>query len=82
MAVLHLHPAYGAGAGADPVSPEAALWMMLVPSLSQDVLVTSLMKGAALNGVFVLISIISTLVAGLLLTWLAAWLYRREKVLG
>jgi len=61
---------------------EPSLWMMLVPALSQDVLVTSVIKGAALSGVFVAISVISTFALGLLLAWLAAWLYRREKVLG
>jgi len=61
---------------------EPTLWMMLVPALSQDVLVTSVIKGAVLSGVFVTISVISTLALGLLLAWLAAWLYRREKVLG
>ncbi len=55
-----------------------ALWMMWVPALSQDVLVTSLMKGNMLNNLFVTLSVTSTLITGLLL----AWLYRREKVLG
>jgi len=63
-----------------PVEP--TLWMMWVPALSQDVLVTSVIKGAVLSGVFVTISVISTLALGLLLAWLAAWLYRRERVLG
>lgn len=61
---------------------EPTLWMMLVPALSQDVLVTSLMKGTPLGGAFLSLSVISTLILGLLLAWLAAWLYRREKVLG
>jgi sodium transport system permease protein len=61
---------------------EPSLWMMFVPALSQDVLVTTVIKGASLSGVFVSISVISTLLLGLLLAWLAGWLYRREKVLG
>jgi sodium transport system permease protein len=61
---------------------EPALWMMLVPALSQDVLVTSLIKGTALNAGFVSVSVICTCVLGLLLAWLAVWLYRREQVLG
>ena len=63
-----------------PAQP--ALWMMWVPALSQDVLVTSLMKGNMLNSLFVTLSVTSTLVTGLLLAWLATWLYHREKVLG
>ncbi len=61
---------------------EPTLWMMWVPALSQDVLVTSLIKGAALSGAFVAISVSSTLALGLLLAWLATWLYCREQVLG
>ncbi|MBU6420955.1 MAG: ABC transporter permease [Gammaproteobacteria bacterium] len=61
---------------------EPRLWMMLVPALSQDVLATALMKGAALGGGFVSVSVVSTLVIGLLLAWFATWLYRREKLLG
>ena len=61
---------------------EPRLWMMFVPALSQDVLATALMKGAALGGGFVGISVVSTLLIGLLLAWLATWLYRREKLLG
>jgi sodium transport system permease protein len=61
---------------------EPRLWMMLVPALSQDVLASAFMKGAPLGGAFAAVSVISTLVLGLLLAWLAVWLYRREKVLG
>ena len=61
---------------------EPRLWMMLVPALSQDLLASALMKGAPLGGAFATVSVISTLVLGLLLAWLAVWLYRREKVLG
>ncbi|MGH8398482.1 MAG: ABC transporter permease [Gammaproteobacteria bacterium] len=61
---------------------EPNIWMMFIPALSQDVLATSLMKGVALSSGFLAVSVISTLIIGLLLAWLAAWLYRREKVLG
>lgn len=61
---------------------EPNIWMMFIPAMSQDVLVTSLMKGTTLSDLFLLVSVISTLVIGLLLAWLAAWLYRREQILG
>jgi hypothetical protein len=63
-----------------PVEP--AWWMMLFPSLSQDVLVTSLIKGEALKGSFVTLSVLSTLALGVVLSFLADWLYRREQILG
>lgn len=61
---------------------EPALWMMWVPALSQDVLVTSVIKGNAISAGFVAFSVFSTLALGLILSWLATWLYRREQVLG
>ena len=61
---------------------EPTLWMMLMPALSQDVLVTSAIKGNALNPLLVTLSVVSTLAVGLLLAWLATWLYRRERILG
>ncbi|MGE5625515.1 MAG: ABC transporter permease [Bacillota bacterium] len=57
-------------------------WMMLLPSLSQDVLVTALIKGEPLKPLYVALSVGSTLAFGALLTALAVWLYRRERILG
>lgn len=63
-----------------PTQP--SLWMMLVPALSQDVLVTALMQGSALRLPYVVVSVASTLIAGIVLARLSARLYRREKLLG
>lgn len=63
-----------------PTQP--ALWMMLIPALSQYQLATAFMNGAALTGSYVAVSVVSTVIAGLLLGWLAVWLYQREKLLG
>lgn len=61
---------------------EAESRLMLIPSLSQHLLITSLMKGDALRADWLAASAISTLVAGLLLAWIATRLYRREAILG
>lgn len=63
-----------------PVEPAA--WMMLLPSLSQDVLTTSLIKGETLKPLFVVLSIGSTLLWGALFAWVAVRLYDREQILG
>lgn len=63
-----------------PAQPQ--WWMMLVPSLSQDVIVTSLMKGEALRGGFIAVSVAATLAVAAGLSWLAAHLYNRERLLG
>jgi len=61
---------------------QPARWMMLIPGMSQDVLMTSLLKGEALAPGFVALSAGSSLVLGLALGWLSGQLYRREKILG
>lgn len=62
------------------VRPSAEL--MLIPSLSQHLLLVGLIKNEPLNGLFVLISVTSTLAIGALLAFVCARLYRREGLLG
>jgi sodium transport system permease protein len=62
------------------VEPEAKL--MWVPSLSQHLLITTLIKAQPLNASFVAISVLSSLGLGALFGWLAVRLYRREAILG
>ena len=60
--------------------PSAAL--MAVPSLSQHLLATGLMRGDPINPTHFAISVGTTLGVGLLLIWIATRLYRRENILG
>jgi sodium transport system permease protein len=62
------------------IEPEPKL--MWIPSLSQHLLITTLIKDQPLNPLFVAISAVSTLAFGALLGWLAVRLYRREAILG
>ncbi|MFL6617841.1 MAG: ABC transporter permease [Povalibacter sp.] len=57
-------------------------WLMAIPSLSQHLLATDLIRGDAPNPLNILISVVSTLIAGALLIALAVRLYRRESILG
>jgi len=57
-------------------------WMMLVPSLSQHLLITELIKGEPVPAALVVTSAASTVALGLGLAWLATRLYRREAILG
>jgi sodium transport system permease protein len=61
---------------------EPELRLMWIPSLSQHLLITTLIKDQPLDPSFVAISVVSTLVLGALLGWLAVRLYRREAILG
>jgi sodium transport system permease protein len=61
---------------------EPAPKLMWIPSLSQHLLVTTLIKDQPLSALFVVLSAGSTLVIGALLAALAVRLYRREAILG
>ena len=61
---------------------EPAAKLMWIPSLSQHLLVTTLIKDQPLTPAFVALSIGSTLAFGALLGWVAVRLYRREAILG
>ena len=62
------------------IEPEAKL--MWIPSLSQHLLITTLIKDQPLTLSFVAISAVSSLGFGVLLGWVAVRLYRREAILG
>ena len=55
--------------------------LMLIPSLSQHLLLVGLIKNEPLNMLDVAISVTSTVVAGIVLTLICARLYRREGLL-
>lgn len=63
--------------GTKPTAP-----LMAIPSLSQHLLATSLMRGDSIPALHVVISATTTLLAGALLVLLAVRLYRREAILG
>jgi len=56
--------------------------LMFVPSLSQHLLLVNLIKNEPMNLLHVVISVVGTLVLGVLATLLCARLYRREGLLG
>ncbi|HET6655319.1 MAG TPA: ABC transporter permease [Gammaproteobacteria bacterium] len=62
-----------------PVHPK--LWMMLIPSLSQDLLITGVMKGEPLANGFLALSAASTLVVAAVLAAVTVHLYRRERLI-
>jgi sodium transport system permease protein len=62
------------------IAPQAPL--MLVPSLSQHLLIQGLIRGEPLPGTWSLLAAASCLVLGVALSWVAGRLYRREAILG
>ena len=67
-------------AGVLSVQPSAPL--MLVPSLAQHLVIQGLMRGEPLPVAWTLLAAGSALALGVLLTWIAGRLYRREAILG
>jgi sodium transport system permease protein len=55
---------------------------MFVPFLSQHLLMTTVVRAEPIEPDYVVISVVSTLVYGALLMFLAGRLYRREALLG
>lgn len=77
---LPLIPALpGLGLAFLPVKP--ALWMMLIPTFGQQIIINQLMRGEAINPTHVVLSTVATLLAAVLLIVLAIRLYQRERLL-
>jgi len=67
---------------ASMLNVESDLKLMWIPSLSQHLLITTLIKDQPLEPMFVVVSALSSLLLGAVLGWLAIRLYRREAILG
>ena len=61
---------------------QAKAGLMFVPFLSQHLLMTTVVRAEPIEPQFVVISVVSTLLYGALLMYLAGRLYRREALLG
>lgn len=58
------------------------LALMAVPSLSQHLIATGLMRGDDIAPMQVLVSVVTTLFVGAFFIWIATRLYRRDAILG
>jgi sodium transport system permease protein len=67
-------------AGMANVRPSTLL--MAVPSLSQHLIATNLLRGDPVEPLHIVVSMVSTLLVGGILVWVATRLYQREKLLG
>jgi sodium transport system permease protein len=61
---------------------EPTLDRMWIPSLSQHLLITTLIKDQPLEAGAIVLSAVGSLALGALLAWVAVRLYRREAILG
>jgi sodium transport system permease protein len=80
VAFLPLIPAIpGIGLALLPI--KAALWMMLIPTFGQQLIINKLMVGEPISLYYALVSAASTLVISLGLVFIAVKLYEQERVL-
>jgi sodium transport system permease protein len=64
------------------LSVRPSMPLMLLPSMSQHLLMTSLLRDEPLQASYAFVSIASTLLLGVIFAWVAGRLYRREAILG
>jgi sodium transport system permease protein len=62
-----------------PIRP--TLWMMSIPTFGQQLLINQLLRGEAVNLLFVMVSSVTTLLVGVLLTFAAVRLFAQERIL-
>lgn len=63
------------------VPVKTKLWMMLIPTFGQQLLINQVMRGESLDALNVIVSATATAIAGLALTFVAIRLYEREHIL-
>ena len=61
---------------------ESRWWLFLIPSQSQASLVSNIITGEVIEPLHVALSVVSTLVLGVVFAWLAIRLYSTERILG
>ncbi|MCF6225382.1 MAG: ABC transporter permease [Xanthomonadales bacterium] len=57
------------------------LWMMLVPILSQNIIINKLVRGDVVAVIDIVVAVLATLISGLILAWIAVRLYNKETML-
>ncbi|HNB51897.1 MAG TPA: ABC transporter permease [Anaerolineales bacterium] len=63
------------------VPVKATLWMMLIPTFGQQLIINQLMREEPVLAMNVIVSVAVTLTVAGLLTWVAVALYRKERIL-
>ena len=63
----------------NPVKP--ALWMMLIPTFGQNLLITDVMRGELPGWLPLTVASVASLVAAAGLLWVAAKLFERERII-
>ncbi len=60
---------------------KVSMWMMLIPTFSQQVLINQVMRGETVDPLYFAVATLITIVVGLALVYVAIKMYEREQVL-
>ena len=63
------------------MSVKEKLWMMLIPILSQNLIINQIIRGEEPGAAAILVTIFGTLFFGVVLAWIAVRLYNKESML-
>ena len=63
------------------VPVKATMWMMLIPTFGQQLIITQLLREEPVLAANVAVSVVVTLAVSFLLIWVAVRLYQREQIL-
>ena len=60
---------------------KATMWLMLIPTFGQQLLINQMMRLEPINAWHVIASVLATILVAAIFTWLATILYKRERIL-
>ncbi|MBT7324549.1 MAG: ABC transporter permease [Anaerolineae bacterium] len=60
---------------------KATMWLMLIPTFGQQLLINQMMRLEPINAWHVIASVLATILVATIFTWLATILYKRERIL-
>ena len=60
---------------------KATMWLMLIPTFGQQLLINQMMRLEPINAWHVIASVLATILVAAVFTWLAIILYKRERIL-
>ena len=60
---------------------KATMWLMLIPTFGQQLLINQMMRLEPINALHVIASVLATILIAAVCTWLAIILYKRERIL-
>lgn len=60
---------------------KATMWLMLIPTFGQQLLINQMMRLEPINAWHVIASVLATILVAAIFTWLATIIYKRERIL-